>query len=98
MYKTSLKSLLFPYFSLCSDCVKFHSEINILKNILYKNSHPRDFVDKCIKGFLDILLTPKIVAITIHKKYLMILLPYLGKLSLQICTRINHVMTIKPPY
>ena len=51
-YKTGLiESLLFRCFNLCSDFVKFHHEINILKSILYKNSYPRDFVDKYIKSF-----------------------------------------------
>ena len=49
-YKTSLiKSLLFQYFSLCSDFVKFQYKINILKSILHKNSCPCDFADKYIK-------------------------------------------------
>ena len=49
-YKTGLiESLLFQCFNLCSDFVKLDHEINILKGILYKNSYPRDFVDKCIK-------------------------------------------------
>ena len=53
-YKTVLiKSLLFRCFNLCSDFMKFHHEINILKVILYKNSYPCDFVDKCIKEFLE---------------------------------------------
>ena len=39
-YKTGLiKSLLFRCFNLCSDFVKFHQEINILKSIMYKNSN-----------------------------------------------------------
>ena len=90
-----LKSMLFRCFNLCSDFVKFHHEINILKGILYKNSYPRDFVDKCIKEFLDRVLTRKIVVSTVPKKDLMIVLPYLGKLSLQIRTRINRVMRNK---
>ena len=49
-YKLGLiKSLLFQCFSLCSDFIKFHHEIDKLKSILYKNSYPRDLVDKCIK-------------------------------------------------
>ena len=88
-YKTGLiKSLLFRCFNLYSDFVKFHHEINILKGILYKNSYPRHFVDKCIKEFLDRALTRKVVVSTVPKKDLMIVLPYLGKLSLQIRTRI----------
>ena len=54
-----IKSLLFRCFSLYSDFVKIHHEINILKSILYKNSHPRDFADKCVEEFLDRVLTPK---------------------------------------
>ena len=51
-YKTGLiESLLFRCFNLCSDFAKFYHEINILKGILYKNIHPRDFSEKCIKIF-----------------------------------------------
>ena len=49
-------------------------EINILKSILYKNSYPRDFVDKCIKTFLDRVLTRKILLSKVPKKDLV--LPY----------------------
>ena len=73
-------------------------EINILKSILYKNSYPSDFVDKCIKTFLDRVLPRKILLSKVPKKDLMIVLPYLGKLSLQIRTRINRVMKNKLPH
>ena len=90
--------MLFRCFSLCSDFVKFHYEINLLKSILYKNSYPRDFVDKCIKKVLYRVLTQKIVVNTVPKKSLMIVLTNLGKLELQICTRINRVMKNKLPH
>ena len=60
--------------------------------------YPRDFVGKCIKEFLDRVLTPKIFVITVPKKDLEVVLPYLGKLSLQIHTKINRVMRNKLPY
>ena len=41
------------------------------------------------------VLTPKIVASTVPKNDLMIVLPYLGKLTLQIRTMINCEMTNK---
>ena len=98
-YKIGLiKSLLFRCFSLCSDFIKFHHEIDKLKSILHKNSYPRDLVDKCIKEFLDKILAPKPVVSTVPKKNLVIVLPYLGKLSLQIRTRINRIMKNKLPY
>ena len=48
--------------------VKFHHEMNILKSILYKNSYQRDFVDKCIKEFLDRVLKRKVAVSTVPKK------------------------------
>ena len=55
-------------------------------------------VDKCIKEFLDKTLAPKPVVSTVPKKNLVIALPYLGKLPLQIRTRINRIMKNKLPY
>ena len=81
--------------NLCSDFVKFHHEINILKSILYKNSYPRDFVDKCIKQFLERVLTRKVIGSTVPIKDMMITLTFMAKLSLQICTRFNRVMKNK---
>ena len=70
--------------------MKFHHEINILKSFLYKDSYPRDFVNKGIKEFFDRVLTPRIVS-SLAKRDLLIVLPYLVKLLLQICLRINRV-------
>ena len=50
-----------------------------------------------IKEFLDRVLVWKVVVSMVPKKDFMILLPYLGKLKLQIDTRINHVMKSKLP-
>ena len=77
--------------------MKFHHEINILKSILQENIYLHDFVDNCIKEFFGSVPTPKIVVTTVTKKGLMIVLPYLGKFSLQIRTRINRVMKNKLP-
>ena len=76
----------------CLNFVKFYHEINILKIILYKNSYPRDFVGKCIKKLLHRALMQKVVVSTVPKKDSMIVLPYLGKRSFQICTGINFVI------
>ena len=98
-YKIGLiKSLLFQCFCLCSDFIKFYHEIDKLKSILYKNGYLHDLVDKYIKTFLDKILAPKPVVSTVPKKNLVIGLPYLGKLSLQIRTRINRIMKNKLPY
>ena len=62
---------------------------------MYKNSYPRDLLVKCIKEVSNKVLTQKAVLSTVPKKDLMIVLPYLGKYSLQIRTIINRVMKNK---
>ena len=56
---TNFKSFIFRCFSLSSDFIKFHHEIDKLNSILHKNSYPRDLADKCIKEFLNKTLAPK---------------------------------------
>ena len=71
-YKIGLiKSL----FKLCSDFIKFHLEIDKLKIIFYKNSYPRDLVDKCVKEVLEKILVPKPAVSAVPKKDLVIALP-----------------------
>ena len=97
-FKTGLIKSLFRFFSLWSDFIKFHHEIDKSKSILCKNSYPSHLVDKRIKELLDKILAPKPVVSTVAKKNLVIALPYLGKLSLQIHTRISRIMKNKLPY
>ena len=63
-----------------------------------KTANRRDLVDKCIIEFLDKILALKPVVSAVPKKNLVIALQYLGKLSLQIRTRINRIMKKKLPY
>ena len=93
-----MKLLLFLCFNLCSNFIKFNHEIDKLNSILYKNSYLRDLVDKCIKELSDEILAPKSVVSTVPKKDIVIALPYLGKFSLQIRTRINRIMKNKLQY
>ena len=98
IFKTGLiKWLLFRCFSLCLDFVKLHHEMKTLKNILCKNSYPCDYVDEYINKILHRVLTLKVVVSTVPKKDLMTVLPYLGKPSLQVRTRINRAIKKKPP-
>ena len=88
-----MKSLFWCFHSF-SLFIKFHSEVDKLKSILYKSSYPSDMVDKCITESLDKTLPPKTVVSTMSKKDLVIALPYLGKLSLQVHTKI--ICIIRP--
>ena len=78
--------------------MKFYHEINTLKSILYKNRYPRDIIYIRIKEFFGKSIMPKIVVSTVPERDLIVVLPYLGKLRLQIRIRITRVMKNKLPY
>ena len=91
-------SLLYRGYNICSDFKKFHNEISELKNILRKNAYPMKFIDSCIKIFLDKIYQPKSVKSTVPKKDCLIVLPYLGRISLQIRSKLNKVFKEFMPY
>ena len=81
-YKKSLIfTLLFRCYSICSDYSLFHLEIEKLREILRKNSYPSGIIEQSIKTFLNKLYVPKRVYITVPKKELFIILPFLGTMS-----------------
>ena len=52
--------------------------------------YPCSFIDLCIKNFLYKLYKPKSTCITTPEKVIIIVLPFLGSLSLQIRTRLRR--------
>ena len=56
------------------------------------------WLTNALKDFLDKILAPNTMVSTVPKKYLVIALPHLPKLSLQVRTRINCIMKNKLPY
>ena len=82
-------TLLFRTFSIVSDFSRFHSEVCHLKEILKKNAFPIKLIDSCIKNFLNKRLIEKPVTLTADKKDLVRVLPFLGKLSLDLRTRLR---------
>ena len=91
-------SLLYRCFHLCSDLTKFHHEVNELKIIFRKNGYPNKVVDFCIRNFLNKIFQPREVVTTVPKKQHVVLLPFLGPLSLQIRTKITKLFNEKVPY
>ena len=65
----------------------------MLKQILKLNRYPTQFIDTCIKQFLQKLYVTKAIQDTVNKKQLLIVLPFLGAQSflgrkrLQSCIR-----------
>ena len=98
-YKVGLIfTLLFRTFSVVSDFSRFHSEVCHLKKILKKNAFPIKFIDSCIKNVLNKRLTEKPVTLAAEKKDLVIVLPFLGKLSLDLRTRLRNSISKNLPF
>ena len=51
--------------------------------IFLKNGYLEDFINKCFKKFMDNIYVEKETTLTVEKKPLVLVLPYLGSISLQ---------------
>ena len=69
-YKSNLIfTLLFRAFKLYSNFKLFHQEILNLKDIFLKNGYPFNFIDVCIKRFLNyVVIDEKIYALAPQKR------------------------------
>ena len=63
-----------------------------------KNAIPIKLIDSCIKNFLNKRLTEKPVTLTAEKKDLVIVLPFLGKLSLGLRTLLRNSISKNLPF
>ena len=88
-YKSNLIfTLLFRVFKLCSNFELFHPEILNLKDIFKRNGYPYNFIDVCIKIFLNNISIDKMVYALAPKKELICALPFIGKKSLQLRSKL----------
>ena len=63
-------------------------EILKLKDIFKRNGYPTSFIDNCVKRFLDKVFIAKKTFLTVSKKELVCVLPFIGKKSLQLRSRL----------
>ena len=83
VYKfTIIYTLFYRCFRNCSGQTKFQLELTLLKKIFRKNGYPENFIDKCFKRFLDNIHLVKEKVPTVKIKRLLLVLPYLGVISL----------------
>ena len=75
-------------FKLCSNFEIFHQEIIFLKDIFKRNGYPSNFIDKCVKTFLDKIFIEKNVFSVAQKKELVCVLPFIDKKYLQLRSRL----------
>ena len=85
-------TLVHRCFRICSDWTKFYAELTFLKKIFRKNGYPESFIDKCFKKFLDNIHLVKEKVQTVERKRLLLVLPYLGVISLQTRTKLQQAL------
>ena len=91
-------ALLHHCFCLVSDMCKFHFEIEKLKEILLPNGYSNKFIDKCISKFMNKLYIKKPVMLTVPKKQLYLVLPYMGKMSALVKSRLARSLHKRLPF
>ena len=79
--------LLHTCFRICSDCTKFHLELVKLTDVFKNNGYPENFINNCFKVFLDNKYRIQEKVISVPKKTLFLVLPYLAPLALQTRTK-----------
>ena len=93
MHKRGLiETLLDRSFRLCSSYENFHRETETLKLIFKHNSYLQNCVNQCIKTFLNKLFIKKDLTFMVSERELTFVLPYLGKLSLDLRTGLRRTI------
>ena len=88
-YKSNLIfALLFRAFELCAKFELFHQEILNLKDIFKRNGYVCNFIDVCIKSFLNNIFICKKIHALAPKKELVCVLPFIGKNSLHLRSKL----------
>ena len=90
-----LHTLSYRCFRICSDWTDFTQNwtkfgLSFTQNVFKNNDYPENFISNCFKVFLDgnkYRIQEKVI--TVPKKYLFLVLPYLGPLLLQTRTKLR---------
>ena len=99
IYKRGLiETLFYGSFRLCSNYENFYRETETVKSILKRNSYPHNLVNHCIKKFLNKLFVQRDLNFTVPKRELICVLPYLGKASLDLRTKLRRTIERNLPF
>ena len=93
VYKSNLvSSLIYRIFHIATDYIIFSSDVQVLVNKLVKNGFPRSFIDHYIGIFLNRVYTPKTPVSTVPLKTVVMVLPFLGPMSLVLKRKLSRLV------
>ena len=87
-----IETLLQRSFRLCSSYENFHRETETLKSLLKCSIYPHNFVNHCIKKFLNKLFSQSDLNFTVPKSEMICVLPCLGKASLDLRIKLRQTI------
>ena len=90
-----LHTVLHRSFSICCHFKTFYFEIDHLKSILIKNNYTLNFINLCIKSFLNKLYTLKFVVPNVPKRNVFVKLPFLRSTLFQIRKKLQKLFSDK---
>ena len=67
--------LAYRFYQICSNCTKLHTEFVCLKEFFLKTGYPENFINKCLKRFMDNMHIVKETTLKVEKKSLVLALP-----------------------
>lgn len=70
--------------------LKFHQKVYTVKDILVKRSYSENFIDKCVKIFLNKLYIPRRIIQTAGKQQLTIVLLFMGIMSTELNVKLHE--------
>ena len=88
----SIKTLLHRAYSLCSNWLSFHTELEKLRDYFYKNSYPTHVVEKQIKRFISDKLNSSNKIESSVKDIRYVTLPFMGQFSYQLRNTISSLL------
>ena len=92
-YKRNLvTTLAYRAFNICSNYDNLHRELNYLRNFLFNNGFPRNFLDVWIGKTLNKLLNPPKKHVTVERRTIYFSIPYMGPHSFQIKNKLNRLL------
>ena len=91
-------TLLHRFFDISYSYEKFSTEANALKQICKLNGYLVQFINRCIKQFLQRLYITKAIQDTVNEKQLLMILPFLGAQSFLVSRRLQSCIRNHLPY
>ena len=92
----TVRTLSLGCMRLCSRWTKLHTELLFLTQVLLKNHCPENCVNERFEKFMDTIHVVKETTLTVEKKPLVLVFPFLSSISLQARIKLKKVIKKHP--